>query len=303
MTPHNPIPGVRRQAETGCKSRFFACFLTDSRKSLDVLHFGHSHMHRVFVGYPMDAAGLKKWRKTLRLTQSQAAEKLDVGRTTFQNWEHGCVPIPQATQLACEAMTKQSKQRPEFGPVTLVYADRPILPGPECRHETRVLQCEFHDNNESAFARARLVAAASTLHNPTILDVHGEVVWGTPELLRECRSETLLSPVKDDTDTSPATAPASKLHTWREVLYGNKGASGRQVKAARALLGWSQAELARAAGVSLATIGHVEAALVQSKKANKLRRAIELAGIEFIEQNGGGEGVRLREPHRAGSVS
>jgi hypothetical protein len=32
--------------------------------------------------------------------------------------------------------------------------------------------------------------------------------------------------------------------------------------------------------------------------AEKIRAALEIAGIEFISENGGGPGVRLRKPHK-----
>lgn len=73
----------------------------------------------------------------------------------------------------------------------------------------------------------------------------------------------------------------------------------RQVKAARALLGWSQADLARRSGVSDPTIARLEAADGElggrEGTAEKIRSAIEAAGIQFIDENGGGSGVRLRK--------
>ena len=72
----------------------------------------------------------------------------------------------------------------------------------------------------------------------------------------------------------------------------------RQVKAARALLGWSQADLAQHSGVSEPTVARLES--VDGKlggredTAKKIKTAIEIAGIEFIDENGGGRGVRLR---------
>ncbi len=65
----------------------------------------------------------------------------------------------------------------------------------------------------------------------------------------------------------------------------------RQIKAARSLLGWSQEELANAAGVSLPTIKRLEAAegwLGGEATANKIQVTLEKAGIEFIDENGGG---------------
>jgi transcriptional regulator with XRE-family HTH domain len=76
----------------------------------------------------------------------------------------------------------------------------------------------------------------------------------------------------------------------------------RQIKAARALLSWSQEELAAAADVSIPTIKRLEAADGplggRSQTANKIRRTLQGAGIEFIDENGGGPGVRLKNPHK-----
>jgi transcriptional regulator with XRE-family HTH domain len=73
----------------------------------------------------------------------------------------------------------------------------------------------------------------------------------------------------------------------------------RQIKAARALLGWSQGDLARAADVSVPTIKRLEASegLLggRSETGEKIQKALQAAGVEFIAENGGGPGVRLRK--------
>lgn len=73
----------------------------------------------------------------------------------------------------------------------------------------------------------------------------------------------------------------------------------RQVKAARALLGWSQLDLARASGVSEPTIKRLEASDGQlggrADTGDKILNALEEAGIMIVEDNGGGAGVRLRK--------
>jgi transcriptional regulator with XRE-family HTH domain len=73
----------------------------------------------------------------------------------------------------------------------------------------------------------------------------------------------------------------------------------RQIKAARALLAWSQEEMAVAAKVSIPTIKRLEAVDGplggRSETGDKIRKALESAGIEFINENGGGPGVRLRK--------
>jgi len=70
-----------------------------------------------------------------------------------------------------------------------------------------------------------------------------------------------------------------------------------QCRAARGLLGWSQQELARRARVGIVTVHQLEAGLSQPRRATLevIRRALESAGVEFIDENGGGPGVRLRK--------
>lgn len=75
--------------------------------------------------------------------------------------------------------------------------------------------------------------------------------------------------------------------------------SSEQIKAARALLRWSQTELAAASKVSLPTVQRVEAtpgdARGYDRTIENLRGALEAAGVEFIPPaEGGGPGVRLR---------
>jgi transcriptional regulator with XRE-family HTH domain len=73
-----------------------------------------------------------------------------------------------------------------------------------------------------------------------------------------------------------------------------------QCRAARALIGWSQQELAGQAGVGVMTVHQLEKDGSQSRRAtlDVVQRALELAGVQFIEENGGGAGVRLRKAQR-----
>jgi transcriptional regulator with XRE-family HTH domain len=74
----------------------------------------------------------------------------------------------------------------------------------------------------------------------------------------------------------------------------------KQIKAARALLEWSQDDLATKAGVSVPTVKRLEAMAGllggRAETAYKLRTALESAGIEFT--NGDQPGVRLRRSGR-----
>jgi DNA-binding XRE family transcriptional regulator len=74
-----------------------------------------------------------------------------------------------------------------------------------------------------------------------------------------------------------------------------------QCRAARALLDMNQSELARAAGLGLSTIVDFEKERrqISLEAFDAIRIALEKAGIEFIVENGGGEGLRLRKPRRS----
>jgi DNA-binding XRE family transcriptional regulator len=77
----------------------------------------------------------------------------------------------------------------------------------------------------------------------------------------------------------------------------------RQIKAARALLGWSQDDLATRSGISLPTIKRLEAADGETggraETGESLVAALQEAGVEFIPENGGGgAGVRLAKRQR-----
>ena len=65
------------------------------------------------------------------------------------------------------------------------------------------------------------------------------------------------------------------------------------------MLGWTQQELAERAGISLPSIKRLERGegtlAIRFDTLQKLQAAFEKAGVEFIDPNGGGPGVRLRE--------
>ena len=79
--------------------------------------------------------------------------------------------------------------------------------------------------------------------------------------------------------------------------------TSEQIRAARALLRWEQRDLAEASGVSLPSVKRLEtqpgSLAAQERTIAELRKALETAGVEFIEENGGGPGVRIRKPKRS----
>jgi transcriptional regulator with XRE-family HTH domain len=74
--------------------------------------------------------------------------------------------------------------------------------------------------------------------------------------------------------------------------------SPEQCRAARGLLGWSQADLSRASETATKTIADFERGAREpyARTLDDVRAAFERAGVEFIDENGGGPGLRLRKP-------
>ncbi len=76
--------------------------------------------------------------------------------------------------------------------------------------------------------------------------------------------------------------------------------TGAQIRAARALIRWSAKDLAKAAGIGVATVSRAEIAdgipSLTNANLKAIRVALEASGIEFIRENGGGVGVRFEKP-------
>ena|ERR1700761_2247752 len=75
--------------------------------------------------------------------------------------------------------------------------------------------------------------------------------------------------------------------------------TGGQIRAARGFLQWTAAELAERAKVGLSTVRRAEDAVgpppVTAANVEAIIRALEAGGVEFIPENGGGVGVRMRK--------
>ena len=105
--------------------------------------------------------------------------------------------------------------------------------------------------------------------------------------------------------------PAQKVNT-SGIKYESLGIimaaviTSEVIRAARALLRWDQRNLAEASSISLPTIKRLEskpgALEAHTSTVAALIRALENAGIQFIDENGGGPGVRLRKHQRSKKI-
>jgi hypothetical protein len=83
-----------------------------------------------------------------------------------------------------------------------------------------------------------------------------------------------------------------------EIVNMPKPLTSPQIRAARALVRWSAEDLALHSALGVTTIRRAELTENETSMTaannHAVRRALESAGVEFIDENGGGPGVRLR---------
>jgi transcriptional regulator with XRE-family HTH domain len=76
-----------------------------------------------------------------------------------------------------------------------------------------------------------------------------------------------------------------------------------QCQMARAAIGWGVRDLAAASKVSTDTVARFERGeALKERTIEAMQHALEAAGVEFIPENGGGPGVRLRKPAAAPAI-
>jgi len=77
--------------------------------------------------------------------------------------------------------------------------------------------------------------------------------------------------------------------------------TSEQCRAARAILDWTQAELAERVSISAVSLRNFEkGGEMRDSNLKLLRLTFEQAGVVFIPENGGGVGVRLAKPKGQG---
>jgi len=90
-----------------------------------------------------------------------------------------------------------------------------------------------------------------------------------------------------------ASLPAGMPYTGRMITPA-------QIKAARALVGWKQAELAEASGVAEVSVKNIERGVTDARGSTlaKIEEAFGKAGVEFLGSGqaspDGGPGVRIK---------
>ncbi len=156
------------------------------------------------------------------------------------------------------------------------------MAGLQTAHHARLSLAGFVEVNDGEARRIER-AAHNALHSKRL---SGE--WFTIDAGQAVQAIELASGVA-------AILPAEDMAS----VANGRGMTGEQMRMARALLRWRAQDLADRAGVGLATVQRAEkedgpVQMIRST-ADAIQRALEAAGVEFIPENGGGPGVRMRK--------
>ena len=95
----------------------------------------------------------------------------------------------------------------------------------------------------------------------------------------------------------PLLGVNTKLYLSLSLLYKSHMITPAQIRAARGLLKWTQATLAHRAALSTVTLNMIEneTVLPRSATLTAIQRALEQGGVEFLDDDGQGVGVRFRK--------
>ena len=93
--------------------------------------------------------------------------------------------------------------------------------------------------------------------------------------------------------------PEKTKGSWKDMA---KQVTGTQIRAARALLGWSQYELGNRTSLSQAPIARMESDISKSRDSTVMLvvKTLEEAGIEFVQEEDGTVGVKLKPGEKRG---
>ncbi len=96
---------------------------------------------------------------------------------------------------------------------------------------------------------------------------------------------------------TPSPMLQSNSASWKSSTLDKISITGFQCRAARGLIGMDQNTLAAEASIARGTLIDFEKGkrLPSTNNVDAIARALQSAGVEFIAENGGGPGVRLRK--------
>jgi len=133
----------------------------------------------------MNGLDFRRWRTGFGLSQQELADKMGVTRTTIQNWEAQSGALTSIVENGVKVWDRRLKQEePLRGPVTLIYADGPMMRPSHGRQRVAMMQQEAHQSNAAVLARVQMLASHPRFFAPFVIEEDHHDLWNMMELQR-----------------------------------------------------------------------------------------------------------------------
>ena len=133
----------------------------------------------------MNGSDFRRWRTSFGLSQQELADKIRVTRTTIQNWEAQAGELSTIASNSVKVWDRRLRQEePLRGPVTLVYADGPMMLPSHGPRRVAMMQQESHLSNAAVLSRVQMLASHPHFFNPFVIEGERHDLWNMMELQR-----------------------------------------------------------------------------------------------------------------------
>ena len=133
----------------------------------------------------MNGSDFRRWRTGFGLSQQDLADKMGVTRTTIQNWEAQSGDLSTIAANGVKIWDRRLRQEePLRGPVTLIYADGPLMLPSQGPQRVAMMQQESHLSNAAVLCRVQMLASHPRFFNPFVMEGDRYDLWNMMELQR-----------------------------------------------------------------------------------------------------------------------
>ncbi len=133
----------------------------------------------------MNGNDFRRWRTGFGISQQELADKMGVTRTTIQNWEAQAGELSTIAANAVKIWDRRLRQEePLRGPVTLIYADGPMMLPSHGPQRIAMMQQESHLSNAAVLCRVQVLASHPRFFNPFVIEGERHDLWNMMELQR-----------------------------------------------------------------------------------------------------------------------
>jgi hypothetical protein len=133
----------------------------------------------------MNGNDFRRWRTGFGLSQQELGEKMGVTRNTIQNWEAQSGDLSTIASNSVKIWDRRLRQEePLRGPVTLIFADGPMMLPSHGPRRVTMMQQEAHLSNAAVLSRVQMLASHPQFFNPFVLEGERHDLWNMKELQR-----------------------------------------------------------------------------------------------------------------------